>query len=182
MLPVLVVLLTACGGGSSSAEAEPRTTPPTSAGSSPPASDAGRDDGSGEGPATTQPPDDSTFPGAVALSSWLTFDGLEVRAIGYRRAGVASGGADRIDVVTVEECATTSTDAVAHHTWHLVDAAGKTLGVAGAKIVHRVPTEDIPRELAPGGCRQTQLAIAVAESAVAAAVKDGPAATWLLTQ
>jgi hypothetical protein len=118
----------------------------------------------------------------VALSHWLPFGALEVRALGYRRAGVTGARTSRIDVVTVEECADTGSALVRHSTWHLVDATGRTLGVAGAKAVDHQPTEDIPRRLEPSQCMQTELAIGVPQRSVAAAVKDGRHDTWDLAR
>ena len=120
-----------------------------------------------------------TTPG-VGMAEWLPFGRLDVRALGYRRAAVQSNGADRIDVLTVEECAESGPVAVPHVTWHLVDAAGKTLGVAGGKIVNGQPTEDIPKTLSTGQCQQTDLAIGVPRSSEPSAAKDGPRNTWIL--
>ncbi len=118
----------------------------------------------------------------VGLSEWLPFGSLNVRATGYERAGVGHAATGtRIDVVTVEECATSSTVTVRHQTWHLINAAGRTLGVAGGKIVNGQPTEDIPRQLSPGECDETMLAIGVPGDATAVAVKDGTENAWLLT-
>ncbi len=134
------------------------------------------------------PSQDNTLPvftDGVGMSEWLPFGDLDVRALDYRRSGVSSAGAggrrgDRIDVVTVEECAASGSVEVPHHTWHLVDAAGKTVGTAGAKIVGGAPTEDIPETLASGQCMQTMLAVGVSSGSVPVAVKDGPADTWVL--
>lgn len=134
------------------------------------------------------PSQDNTLPAftdGVGMSEWLPFGRLNVRALDYRRSGVPSSGAgarhgDRVDVVTVEECAASGSLAVPHHTWHLVDAAGRTVGTAGAKIVDGTTTEDIPETLASGQCRQTMLAIGVPSGSAPVAVKDGPSDIWVL--
>jgi hypothetical protein len=111
----------------------------------------------------------------------VPFGGLEVRAVDYREAGyrgAASG--TRVDIVTVEECAPSGSARVAHQTWRLVDVEGRTLGVAGGKMVNGHPTEDLPQTLAAGQCLTTMLAIGVPAGSVAAAVRDGPEAAWVL--
>lgn len=133
---------------------------------------------------TSPPAPDETSPtltAGVAMSETLSFGGLEVRAIAYRKAGntVAATGT-RVDIVTVEECAGSGSARVQHRPWRLIDAAGKTLGVAGGKIVNGHPTEDLPVTLPPGHCIQTRLAIGVPAGSVPVAVMDGPDNTWIL--
>lgn len=134
-------------------------------------------------PPITMPTQDRTLPTfteGVGMAEWLPFGALDVRAMGYQKAGASGARDSRIDIVTVEECADTGRSTVRHTTWHLVDAAGHTLGVAGGKIVGGHPTEDIPRRLDPPHCIQTRLAIAVPPSSVPVAVKDGSHNTWVL--
>lgn len=174
--------LVACGGGDTSADTPARTptssvTPPASGvtTTSPSPTD---EDGS---PSSTPPSSTSPFASAAVLSESLRFGSLQVRAISYDRSGV--GGAangTRLDVVTVEECASGATAQVQHRTWHLVSADGRTLGVAGGKVVDGHPTEDLPRTLYAGQCLQTKLAIGVPVGSTPVAVMDGPSNTWTL--
>lgn len=134
--------------------------------------------------ATSPPAQHHTPPaltGGAQLSETLTFGGLEVRAIAYRKAGFAGGATGtRVDVVAVEECAPSSPARVQHRTWRLVDAAGRALGVAGGKLVNGFPTEDVPETLSAGQCIRTRLAIGVPAGSTPVAVKDGPDNLWIL--
>jgi len=116
------------------------------------------------------------------LGQALQVGALEVRALDYDEAGYQGAATgSRVDVVTVQECAAGGSATVQHRSWHLVDSDGRTLGVAGGKMVGGHPTEDLPRSLAPGECLTTALAIGVAADAVAVAVLDGPDDAWALT-
>jgi len=103
------------------------------------------------------------------------------RALDYQKAGFGGGATGtRVDIVTVEECAEGGSTRVRHRTWRLVDSAGRTLGVAGGKIVNGNPTEDLPETLSSGECRATMLAIGVPNGSTPVAVQDGPDDTWTL--
>ncbi len=180
---VALAALTSCAGGDGDqAASSPRTRPhsgdahPTSrphqAHQPTPSGPATSDDNGGDAP----------DPEGAALGESLQVGALEVRALDYRKAafnGAATG--TRVDVVTVEECAEGGSARVQHQTWHLVDAEGRTLGVAGGKMVNGNPTEDLPETLYAGQCVTTMLAIGVPAGSTPAAVQDGPDDTWLLT-
>ena len=120
-------------------------------------------------------------PAAVELSESLPFGALEVRALDYQKAGFGGGATGtRVDIVTVEECAEGGSTRVRHRTWRLVDSAGRTLGVAGGKIVNGNPTEDLPETLSSGECRATMLAIGVPNGSTPVAVQDGADDMWTL--
>ena len=111
----------------------------------------------------------------------LRFGGLEVRAVDYREDGYQGAATGtRVEILTVEECATSGSATVSHQTWRLVDADGRTLGAAGGKMVNGHPTEDLPQMLASGQCLTTMLAIGVPADSIAVAVRDGPDDTWVL--
>jgi hypothetical protein len=119
--------------------------------------------------------------GSAELGESLRFGSLEVRALDYRKAGFEGGATGtRVDVVTVEECAEGGSTRVQHQTWRLVDGSGRTLGVAGGKIVNGNPTEDLPETLAAGQCLTTALAIGVPAGSAPVAVQAGPDDTWVL--
>jgi hypothetical protein len=106
---------------------------------------------------------------------------LDVRVIGYRRAGYRGAAAGtRVDLVKVQECAARGPTLVHHRTWRLLDADGRTLGRAGGKMVGGVPSEDLPHALAPGECLTTTLAIGVPARSVASLAQDGAHDTWTL--
>lgn len=132
-------------------------------------------EGEGDDPASNPPE-------GAALGESLRFRDLEVRALDYRKAGFdGAATGTRVDVVTVEECADGGSARVQHRTWRLVDAEGRTLGVAGGKIVNGNPTEDLPEVLSPGQCVTTMLVIGVPAGAEPTTVQDGPDAVWVLT-
>jgi hypothetical protein len=135
-------------------------------------------------PPSTSDDDDSPppNPAGAELGESLRFGGLEVRALDYRKAGYQGAATGtRVDILSVEECAEAGSANVQHQTWRLVDSGGRTLGVAGGKIVNGHPTEDLPQTLAAGQCITTLLAIGVPAGSMPVAVQDGPDDTWLLT-
>ncbi|MDQ1428499.1 MAG: hypothetical protein QOK39_1975 [Acidimicrobiaceae bacterium] len=121
------------------------------------------------------------FGDGVAMSDWLPLRGLRVRALDYRRAAVTGAAAGtRVDVITVEECASAKRARVDHRSWRLVARSGRTLGAAGGKIVNGTPTEDFPRTLSAGQCVETTLAVGVPRGSVPVTARDGPDDAWVL--
>lgn len=166
-------LLAACSSGHGAATAPPTGTHRTQ-------SETG---GTGEPSDPVSSPTETASGGVVGvdLDEWQRVGGFQVRAVSYDAGGGGTGArGTRIDVVQVEECADEGTETPRHAGWHLVDAAGRSLGAAGAKLVDGHLLEDIPVAIPSGSCRETELAIGVPTSSSPVAVRDG-SATWLLT-
>ena len=123
----------------------------------------------------------AAFGDGVGMSDWLPLRGLRVRVLDYRKAAVGGAAAStRVDVITVEECATRKPTRVDHRSWRLLNRSGRILGSAGGKIVGGIPTEDIPRTLSAGQCERTRLAVGVPRGSAPVAAKDGPDDVWVL--
>jgi hypothetical protein len=124
----------------------------------------------------------SAPPRGAGFAEWQEYHRLNVRVLGYKRSALPKPNAKtRLDVITVDECAPAKHSLVVpHNHWVLVDSNNEIIGRAGAKVVHGKATEDIPKRLAAGACRRSDLVIAVPYFAIPVVVRDGTVATWTI--